>query len=155
MNSMADNKETELERVNRTLATLGGVLWLCRHSPLHQRYPVALLLERITYSIDINQYRYFQNSKGVPVGFCNWALLSDDLLEEALTGNHRFETSHWKSGNNIFITEMIAPFGHCRKIARDLRQNIFSKDSRATCVRGHIGHPGEEAPIRIQRFCNV
>ncbi len=136
-------------------AILGGVTWLCQHSPLHQRYPVGMFLDRIVASIEINQFRYFENDHGTPIAFCNWAHLSKDLLDQALEGDLAFQRQDWKSGSYFFIPEMIAPFGHCRQVVRDLRQNIVPKDQKVWAIRGQIQtQNGSKAP-RIQRFKNV
>ncbi len=135
-------------------AVLGGVLWLCQYSTLHLNFPVGMLVNRVAASIELNQFRYFENGDGVPVGFCNWAYLSDELLQRALDGHSSFETRDWRSGKNFFIPEMLAPFGHLRKIVRDLRENIVPRNQRVWSVRGQILRDEEQQPLRVQNFLN-
>lgn len=133
---------------------LGGVLWLCRFSSLHMNYPVGLLLERVAPSIELNQYRYYEDDDGTPIGFCNWALLSDELLAEALKGEDNLKPADWRSGSNLFFPEFIAPFGHCMRLVRDLRRNILPPNQRIWSMRGMFDEDGAGVP-RIHRFCNV
>lgn len=140
--------------VREQTAILGGVLWLCQHSDLHLNIPVGLLVNRVAASIELNQFRYFEDDNGVPVGFCNWAYLSDELLQEALAGEFLFKTDHWRSGENLFFPEMLAPFGHLRKIVRDIRENIVPRNQRGWSVRGQILTGDEDKPVRVHRFRN-
>ncbi|PWW03692.1 cytolysin-activating lysine-acyltransferase [Hoeflea marina] len=133
-------------------AVLGGVLWLCRKSTLHQYYPVGMLLQRIVPAIEIGQFRYYETTQGVPIGFCNWAYLSDPLLDAALHHNLVFEQSHWRSGPHIFVPELLAPFGHCRHVVRDLRTNVAPPRQTIWSVRGAVAFGSDPAKGRVQRF---
>lgn len=135
-------------------AVLGGLLWLCQHSPLHRHYPVGMLVDRVAGSVELNQYRYYVAESGHPVGFCNWALLCEADLARALAGDLEFGRAHWRSGDHFFFPELIAPFGHCRRIIRDIRTNIVPSNVRCWSVRGQI-HDGASPPrFRTQRYRN-
>lgn len=136
-------------------AVLGGVLWLCQFSELHANYPAGLLLERVLPSIELDQFRYYEDDRGAPVAFCNWALLSEEILARALRGEDRFRREDWRSGPCRFFPELIAPFGHCRRVIRDLRRNIVAPNERTWSTRGLVTGEGDKGRPRVQRFCNV
>ncbi|MBS8260643.1 toxin-activating lysine-acyltransferase [Roseibium polysiphoniae] len=141
--------------VKAQTAVLGGLVWLCQHSELHRNYPVGMLLNRVAGSLELNQYRYYENENGVPIGFCNWALLSDIDLADALAGNMVFEPCHWRSGGNLFFPEFLAPFGHCRMIVRDIRQNIVPPSVRGWSLRGQVNEDGTQQAQKKHRFVNA
>ncbi|AOM40844.1 RTX toxin-activating lysine-acyltransferase RtxC [Xenorhabdus hominickii] len=135
-------------------AMIGGVMLLCQHSPLHRRYLVAEWQQRILPSFQLNQFCYYQDEHQRPVAFCNWAFLSDSSRDAILSGEREILWEDWRSGQHIFFPEMIAPFGHARDIAHDLRRRVFSawKGQKACTVRGTLDVQNERCIRRIQWF---
>ncbi|PHM56197.1 RTX toxin activating protein [Xenorhabdus hominickii] len=127
---------------------------LCQHSPLHRRYLVAEWQQRILPSFQLNQFCYYQDEHQRPVAFCNWAFLSDSSRDAILSGEREILWEDWRSGQHIFFPEMIAPFGHARDIAHDLRRRVFSawKGQKACTVRGTLDVQNERCIRRIQWF---
>lgn len=150
--------ETNVDRpivpIKEQTAVLGGLLWLCQHSQLHCNYSVGMLLTRVSVAIELNQYRYYEDKRGVPVGFCNWAWLSDADLTTALSGNVDLERPQWRGGENLFFPEFLAPFGHCRAIVRDIRQNVVPPNIRGWSLRGQFNPNNEPASQKVHRFVN-
>ena len=134
-----------------SLKIMGGVVWLAQSSPLHRNYSVEMLLKRVGPSFQINQFRYYEDKERGPVAFCNWAFLSDDALKDILATGRDPEADEWISGENLYFVEMVAPFGHCRRVVRDLREAVFPKGQRAFGTRGQIfdDTPGK---VRAQRY---
>ncbi|GFN46287.1 toxin-activating lysine-acyltransferase [Candidatus Regiella insecticola] len=137
----------ELQRV------IGGVLLLSQYSPLHRLYSIGEWQQRTLPSFQINQYCYYENSQGKPVAFFNWAFVSEKIRDELCSGRNIIE-SDWQSGENIFIPEMIAPFGQVKTIVKDIRQRIFLsfKGKKICAVRGKILKKNENNVPKIQWF---
>ncbi|CNH22729.1 cytolysin-activating lysine-acyltransferase rtxC [Yersinia frederiksenii] len=133
---------------------IGGVMLLTRHSPLHLLYSVSEWQQRIVTSLLLNQFRYYETKNGKPIAFCNWALLSNDNLAALISGERDININDWQSGDNLFFPEMIAPYGHARLIATDLRRNIFlyKKGDIACALRGRIYDKDCEIEPKIQWF---
>ena len=134
------------------LKIMGGVMWLFQASPLHQNYTVDLALKRFAPSLDCDQFRYYEDETGSPIAFCNWAFLSKDRLDDILKTGRNPEPNEWNCGEYIFFAEMIAPFGSCIRVVRDLRENVFPKGQRGYSIRGQVFDPNTAPQVRVQSF---
>lgn len=128
----------EIEQVNQQqglssqqrLQLIGSITHLMISSPLHRKYRIASIPERFIPSLIHNQFRYYEID-GNPIGFVNWAWLSDEVEEKFMTTKYVLNLDEWQGGNNLWFPEFIAPFGHARLIIQDLRRNIFPKGTPA------------------------
>ena len=48
----------------------------------------------------------------------------------------------WKSGNNLYLAEFVAPFGQTRQIVRNMRQYI--KENFGEDIKGHWFRPSRK-----------
>ena len=113
---------------------LGSICWLMLQSDLHHRYAMGDLVERIMPSLLCDQYRYYELN-GEPVGFCNWARLTDEVEAKVCTGEYVLEPKEWVSGQNLWFMEFIAPFDNSSLIVNDLRRNVFPQGTAAKALR--------------------
>ena len=149
-NLLADNPLADSHHVmQQRMQQLGSILHLMMHSPLHRAYQIKDLEERFIPSLLHNQFRYYEIN-GTPIGFVNWAWLTDELETEYSTGQHELILDEWVGGTHLWFPEFIAPFGHARAIVRDLRNNIFEKGTPATALR--ISATGELAGVSKYRL---
>jgi cytolysin-activating lysine-acyltransferase len=131
------------------MAVTGAMVFLARHSELHAAYRVAELMDRAWPSIMRGHYcLYTENETGKPVGFCNWLLVSEKVLEAQLSLERSIEPGDWDSGDIPFFPEMIAPFGHLRKIISDLRSNALLDVPWAYSIRGAMRNEDGTMPDR-------
>ena len=71
--------------MGQVMAVMGTVLMLARSSELHAGYRVAQLVDRTRPSILRGHFcLYTERKTGKPVGFCNWARVSQEVLDELL-----------------------------------------------------------------------
>lgn len=148
---ITDGEDNPGLAMSTSLRAMGAVIYLAQRSPLHKRYSIQMLLERVGPSLSLNYSRYYEGQKLGPIAFVNRTFLSDKILNEILATGRSPAIHEWESGTNLYFVELIAPFGHCHRVVCDLRQSIFKKGQRAFAVRGNIY---EELPgkIRVQRF---
>lgn len=104
---------------------IGEVASLMIASDLHIDYRMADIRDIFAPAIDCNQFRIYHNQNGFPVGFVAWAFLSDEIDKLYAEGKYKIKPTDWNSGNNGWIIELIAPFGHGKKIISELRNEIF------------------------------
>ena len=128
---------------------LGAIMHLMMHSPLHRAYRLQDIEERFIPSLLHNQFRYYEIN-GTPIGFVNWAWLTDDLEAKYTTGQYELALDEWVGGSHLWFPEFIAPFGHARTIVRDFRSNIFEKVTPAKALR--ISSAGELTGISKYRL---
>jgi cytolysin-activating lysine-acyltransferase len=95
------------------------------HSRHKQRYALFQLAALVTTPITLDQFRIYRNAKG-PVGFVSWAWMSDEASDDYANDRRLLAPEDISSGSNLWVIELIAPFGHMRSIARDLRENVFA-----------------------------
>lgn len=114
----------EREIMRERMRLVGSITQLMMYSPLHRQYTMDEVERRFVPSLLHNQFRYYEIN-GSPIGFVNWAWIDDEIEQKYQTGKYELTLDEWKSGANLWFPEMIAPFGHARQIAKDLRTNIF------------------------------
>jgi len=97
--------------------------------------------------LKLNQYRFWRNNKQKLVGFCAYALVSDEVLTKLRHGAS-MEKDWWQSGKNLWLAEFVAPFGHVSFIVKDtvryfkeefdgIKVGYWYRPSKSK--RGHIG----------------
>ena len=91
--------------------------------------------------INLNQFRIYRNSKKEPTGFVTWGWFDDKTEQKYLSGNVVLTAEEWNSGKNLFFTDFIAPFGHTKKIFKDLTYNIFPNETAKTLRFDDHGKP--------------
>ena len=128
-----------------------GIDLLAGYSRLHARYPPGMLTRRVAPSLSLGQFRYYADSRGVPLAFCNWAWLNARVLDEALALGRDLEPDEFNCGDLPFFYEFLAPFGHCRAVVRDLRGLPFFRGRRIPAIRGEIRSGGRFEP-RVRQF---
>ncbi len=135
-NNMICNRVDKLGLSNR-LHLIGSITHLMINSTLHQRYKIVDLVERFIPSLIHNQFRYYEVN-GSPIGFVNWAWLTDEIEQKFQTGNYVLSLTDWSGGEHLWFPEFVAPFGHARLIVKDLRSNIFPKRTPAKSLRVNL-----------------
>ncbi|EDX84677.1 RTX toxin acyltransferase family [Synechococcus sp. PCC 7335] len=132
--TIPDNLPNSIIDVQNRIHLLGSLLHLAMHSPLHRRYTLNELEEQFVASLIHGQFRYYEVA-GSPVGFVNWAWLTDELAEKYSTGEYTIALNEWQGGSQLWFPEFIAPFGHTNAIVRDLRTHVFEKGTPAKALR--------------------
>jgi len=89
---------------------LGEITWLMTQSPRHKAMPLGDLEWLLMPAILLRQFRIFYKGEQ-PVGVALWAL-ADDLVAKRIDANDKRLTAvEWKSGTNMRIIDIVAPFG--------------------------------------------
>ncbi len=116
--------------VQQRLQLIGSITHLMMSSPVHRKYEIIDIADRFVPALIHNQFRYYEIN-GNPIGFVNWAWLSDEVDEKYMTGEYILNLDEWVGGNNLWFPEFVAPFGHARLIIKDLRTNVLPKGTPA------------------------
>lgn len=115
---------------------IGQITLLMLSSEVHRKYLIDDIGATFLPAIHLNQFRLYKNKDGDPIGLVTWAFLSNDLDKKYQNGTAQLKLEDWKSGDNGWIIDFIAPYGHARQIIKDLRQNIFpNKKGKALRVK--------------------
>jgi cytolysin-activating lysine-acyltransferase len=89
---------------------LGEITWLMTQSPRHKAIALGDLEWLVMPAILLRQFRLFYKGEQ-PVGVALWALADDLVAKRIDTGDKRLTAVEWKSGTNMRIVELVAPFG--------------------------------------------
>jgi cytolysin-activating lysine-acyltransferase len=89
---------------------LGEIAWLMTQSPRHKSIPLGDLEFLLMPAILLKQFRIFYKGEQ-PVGVGLWALVDDLVAKRIDAGDKRLTAVEWKSGTNIRIIDVVAPFG--------------------------------------------
>ncbi|MEH6477293.1 MAG: toxin-activating lysine-acyltransferase, partial [Sneathiella sp.] len=106
------------------VTAFGSAAWLMMHSRPHKHLFITDMEWAIEPPISLNQC-YFWHRGHVPVGFASWAYLSDDAEARMLRGVRKLGPADWKSGDNLWLMDLIVPFGGMAEAAKELREGVL------------------------------
>ncbi len=132
------------EQLQRRLQLLGSITWLMLQSPQHRFYPLAELEARIIPSLMLNQFRYYEID-GQPIGFVNWAYLSEEVESQYQEGDFQLSAEDWRSGERLWAIDFVDPFEQAQNMVDDLQRNIFPEGTTAKTIQ--VKHDGTRAIV--------
>lgn len=119
----------DVPRLSATAALLGEIVWLLGRSEAHKHIFLTELDWMVMPPIPLRQFRIWRQNNQ-PVAYASWAFLSDEadkrFTEGAEAGRiSRVNPSEWKSGDNLWLVDFIAPFGGGDAMVQELREKVF------------------------------
>lgn len=105
---------------------LGEIVWLMSQSPLHKQFFISDLEWLAMTPILLQQFRLFYD-KDKPIGVAFWATVNEEVEERLKVGTTRLRPQDWKSGDRLWVVEVIAPFGGAEEMVKDLKAKVFAE----------------------------
>jgi len=105
---------------------LGLMLW----SDIHRNWTVEDVGRLIMPPFNLGQFTFIQGDQ--VLAFASWAFLTPEAEEGFLSGERKLMPEDWNAGDRVWLIDAIAPFGHARKVCRQVRQTLRDQ--------GHNGH---------------
>jgi len=90
------------------LRAYGDMMFLAFRSDRHRRITTATLRHYLEPPIELGQFRVFRFDD-VPRGMYTWAWLGA-AAERKLVGGEHLAPQDWRSGDRLWIVDMIAPY---------------------------------------------
>ena len=124
---------------------LGEMTWLLTQSPLHKALAIGDLEWLIMPAIAHRQFYVFRDAEK-PVGLALWARC-DPKAEAKLEGGmiepeNRLTFDEWKSGDRIWLVDLIAPFADQANRHREIMiADLISGPLRGREFRFHLTDP--------------
>lgn len=120
---LAQRAQEQAQVVLKKLPLLGPVAWLLMQQGSTRHIALADLEWRVFPALVLEQAKlYLKND--APLAFASWGLLS-----EAAAGRYRqvqqLAPADWKSGDQVWLVDLVAPFGGADQVLKDLRENVF------------------------------
>ena len=123
----------------KTMAgVLGEIVWLMSQSPLHKQFFISDLEWFAMTPVLQQQFRMYYDTEK-PVGVVFWALVNDEVDQRLSSGGGRLRPQDWKSGDKLWVVEVVAPFGGAEALVADLKENVFPAKEIKMPVRGPDG----------------
>lgn len=109
------------EPAPKTVAqVLGEITWLMTQSPRHKSIPLGDLEWLVMPAILLKQFRIFYKGEQ-PVGVALWALADEIVAKRIDANDRRLSAVEWKSGANMRIVDIVAPFGGEAEMREQIR----------------------------------
>jgi cytolysin-activating lysine-acyltransferase len=106
-------------------AVLGEIVWLMSQSALHKQFFISDLEWFVMTPILCQQFRLFY-AKNKPVGVVLWAFANDEVAKRLAEGTTKLRPQDWKSGDQLWVVEAIAPFGGPEAMIQNLKDQVFA-----------------------------
>lgn len=119
---------------------LGDVAWLMTHSPAHKHLFLADLEWLVLPPVLSKQFRLFKSGDR-PFAFATWAFLNEEAEKRLLSGQPRLRPGGWRSGEKLWLIDVIAPFGGSDGVLAHLKQKLF-QDRPLMALRPNLDGKG-------------
>lgn len=117
---------------------LGEIVWLMSQSPLHKQFFISDLEWFVMTPVLLQQFRLFYDQTK-PIGVAFWATVNDEVEERLAVGTTRLRPQDWKSGDRLWVVEVIAPFGGAEEMVKDLKAKVFPQREMKFLTTGAQG----------------
>jgi len=108
-------------------AILGEMVWLYSMSDLHRDWTISSIHQWVLPAIQHQHFRVYR--KGAkPVALITWAWLSAEIETAYVRNPSSLRPQDWKSGDRLWLLDLIAPFGDTRHVVSDVRATIFKNE---------------------------
>ena len=84
------------------------------------------------------EFRIFRRNK-LPVAYASWARLGEEAAARLRNGARRLKPGDWKSGDELWLVDLVAPFGGRDAITAELRDKVFQGKKVKTFAPGPDG----------------
>ncbi len=127
----SEDKKIEVPAFIAIESTLGAISILSMKSQSH-RYVFTGDYEWLFLPpVALKQFVLFRNSKNEPIAFVSWALVNEEVEKRISSGTTKLQPKDWKSGDKIYIMDIISPFASQKEVLIQLNENqLKGKEAR-------------------------
>ena len=108
----------------KKLPAFGPVILLYLQSS-HRRFHFISDLEWLLIPPLVSGQCKLYMKKEYPFAYVSWAFLNEESEKILSTNGGRIRPEDWKSGDQLWIMDIVAPFGEADKMLADLQRNEF------------------------------
>jgi cytolysin-activating lysine-acyltransferase len=108
---------------------LGEITWLLSQSPIHKNLFISDLEWMVMPAILLEQFRIFHGPNQRPAGLILWGSISNETEQRLLNHQVKLSPQEWRNGDNLWLIEMVAPFGGQEEMLADAAATIFKGKS--------------------------
>lgn len=122
--AMKEHIHAQSLKVLKRLPAMGPVIMLYMQSS-HRRFQFISDLEWLLLPPLVGGQCKLYMKKEYPISFISWAFLDDDAEKRLFHNGGKLRPDDWKSGENLWIIDIAAPFGGVENMLRDIQKNEF------------------------------
>lgn len=125
LNELTKDALSQGDELAKKLPALGHVTWLYTQSAQHKHFFLQDLESRVLPALVTEQGKLFFKNEGtgLPLAYISWAYLSEEA-EAHFMATQRISVSHWKSGDRVWLVDLITPFGGTTDVLKELVEKI-------------------------------
>jgi hemolysin-activating ACP:hemolysin acyltransferase len=101
-------------------------MYLASHFKYYDNWRMVAFKKFLLLPIIKEQYFLFKNND-MPVMFLSYAFVNDNAIKELTSGERSIKTDEWNSGDNLFIPDIISPFGLKASWIKRIRDELGRK----------------------------
>lgn len=106
------------------LGVIGNALWLMCQSAAHKHLFLSDIDWLLVPPVALHQFRLWRRDN-LPVAFASWAFLGSEAEERIRHDIRNLREDDWRSGEQAWLIDIIAPFGGADEAVKELREKIF------------------------------
>jgi len=107
------------------LPILGPALWLYARDPIKKFMFLGDTDWAVLPPIVLDQCRLYSRG-GLPYAFVTWAFVNDTVAARLRGQQPKIAPHEWQSGDQVWIIDAVAPFGHLDETLKELRETQFA-----------------------------
>ena len=124
MQQLADLAKAQAEKVMGKIPVLGAVTWLMMQQAGVRNTLLSELDWRVMPALVLEQAKLYMRETA-PIAYVSWAMLSDTVAQRYVDGPHHLMAADWKSGDQVWIIDLVTPFGGAAEVMKELRETVF------------------------------
>ncbi len=118
----------EIETSIRSVNPLNAAIVLLGASPRRRYLFIGDLDWAVLPPIALKQFRLFAKD-GRPLAYACWAFVSDEADARLKTGQIKLKPNEWKSGENSWMIDIVAPMGGAAAFAKLVTENVLKDET--------------------------
>ena len=134
--------QQQQERPLDKISAVGHGVWLMTQSPIHKHLFIADLEWMLLPPIAAGQFRLWRKDN-LPLAIATWGFLNEEAEQRLIAGKGRLAPGAWKSGDRLWLMDLIAPFGGKDDALKELRTVVFAGKTIKTL------QPDETGQMRV------
>lgn len=123
--ALAALAKKQAQKVISKIPLLGPVTWLMMQQPASRHTLVSELEWRVLPALMLDQAKLYLKDEA-PIAFVSWARLSDAVAQRYKTAPHQLTMTDWNSGDQVWLIDVLTPFGGAQDVLKDLREKVFA-----------------------------
>ena len=125
LGKLAEMAMEQARRGGQKIPLLGPITWLMMQQSATRHGLISDLEWRVMPPLVLDQAKLYIR-QALPLAFVSWARLNEEAVQRYRQPPHRLAPSDWQSGDQVWIVDLLAPYGGVQDILDDLRKNIFA-----------------------------